>query len=628
VALLFALPWLRYTADTRLIGELEALQREQLVAALDRVAPALAAHPLLLDAARARTHDPHRDLYATYHPGPFVIDGASDDWLGVPRLRFAGGQVTEANEPWQDGSLGVELAMTANEAYLHLLLEVADDVVLYRDIRSLSTRRNDHVRIYVTDPDGNPRRYIISERGPGDATAHVLSETSRALRREPELSGVWRETPQGYALELRIHLTLIGSRFAFEVWDVDSTESRELRFAVGSGPTGSGAAGGRLTRRHAVLDDLLASQRFDWMQLDDDHGQTLAAAGAVTDDAAWLAATTRVERGGAEFATLTVRAIPTRIEAARAAAFARLLTETAIISLIVLALWYAVATGLHSRLATLARRIEASVDGRGRVSPIPPGKTINDEVGAVAHQLHEAEARIARYQQHHEGAMRQLAHELRTPISVVRSSLEAMRMGGDVDPAVYVERARTGLDRLSALLNKLTEARRLEQSLQASDVEIFDIASVLQGCVAGYRGAWPDTTFVLTGTDTPFRLTGIPEVLAQLLDKLVANAVSFHTADSPIEIELQQPESDTDGVLLKVSNQGPLLATEQRATLFDAMVSTRAGEGEHLGLGLYIARIIAEFHGGTIELANRTDGSGVEARVELPGVRLTSRLLR
>ena len=55
--------------------------------------------------------------------------------------------------------------------------------------------------------------------------------------------------------------------------------------------------------------------------------------------------------------------------------------------------------------------------------------------------------------------MRQLAPELRTPILVVRSSLEAMGMPGTGDPSIYVERASTGLDRLSALLNKLTEAR-------------------------------------------------------------------------------------------------------------------------------------------------------------------------
>ena len=56
------------------------------------------------------------------------------------------------------------------------------------------------------------------------------------------------------------------------------------------------------------------------------------------------------------------------------------------------------------------------------------------------------------------------------------------------------------------------------------------------------------------------------------------------------------------------------------------MVSTRSGEGQQLGLGLYIARMIAEFHDGKVTLRNHL--TGVEVAVELPGVRLTSRLLR
>ncbi|MBS01882.1 MAG: hypothetical protein CMQ24_04170 [Gammaproteobacteria bacterium] len=626
--LLLALVWLRYDADRALLAELEALQRDQLLASLDRVAPMLVAHPLLLDSAESRTFDAHRDLYATYHPGPFVIDGLADDWEGVPTLRFGSEQLTGRNEAWQPGSLAVELAMTANEAYLHLFLDVTDDVVLYRDLRSLSTQRNDHIRITLSDPEERSRHYVIAERGPGDVTAHVLSGTSRALRREPELSGLWRETPRGYAVELRIHMELIGTRFAFEVWDVDNPETRDLRFAVGSGPTGGAANGGRLTRRHAALDELLGAQRFDRMKLIDDHGRTLAAAGSITGDETRLEASVRVARSGRDFATLTVQDAPTRINAARSRALGRLWAELAVVCLVGIGLWYLIATGMQQRLNTLTRRIRAAVDGRGRVSPIPPDATLNDEVSDIALALHDAEERIARYQHHHEGAMRQLAHELRTPISVVRSSLEAMRMGGDVDPKVYVERASSGLDRLSTLLNKLTEARRLEQSLEAGDVEIFDLAAVLRGCVAGYRSAWPDTTFELTGTGEAFSVTGVPEVLAQLLDKLVANAVSFHESGTPIRITLDRIDTTEPGVRLTISNSGPLLETEQQAALFDPMVSTRSGEGDHLGLGLYIARIIAEYHGGSISLANRADSSGVDAIVGLPGVRLTSRLLR
>jgi two-component system sensor histidine kinase ChvG len=74
-------------------------------------------------------------------------------------------------------------------------------------------------------------------------------------------------------------------------------------------------------------------------------------------------------------------------------------------------------------------------------------------------------------------------------------------------------------------------------------------------------------------------------------------------------------------VLLSVGNEGPPLPAMQAGHLFDSMVSVRGGgdAGEpHLGLGLYIVRLIAEFHGGSARAANRRDGTGVVITVMMP----------
>jgi K+-sensing histidine kinase KdpD len=72
---------------------------------------------------------------------------------------------------------------------------------------------------------------------------------------------------------------------------------------------------------------------------------------------------------------------------------------------------------------------------------------------------------------------------------------------------------------------------------------------------------------------------------------------------------------------LDVVNRGPLLPEAMRHQLFDSLVSVRDSDGErpHLGLGLYIVMLIAEFHGGRAEAANLADGSGVCMSVSLPG---------
>ena len=77
----------------------------------------------------------------------------------------------------------------------------------------------------------------------------------------------------------------------------------------------------------------------------------------------------------------------------------------------------------------------------------------------------------------------------------------------------------------------------------------------------------------------------------------------------------------TRAAVLTVSNQGPLLPDRMRTRLFESMISMREAGGTgtpHLGLGLYVARLIAEFHGGTIAASNLAGGEGVALGVRLP----------
>jgi two-component system sensor histidine kinase ChvG len=113
-------------------------------------------------------------------------------------------------------------------------------------------------------------------------------------------------------------------------------------------------------------------------------------------------------------------------------------------------------------------------------------------------------------------------------------------------------------------------------------------------------------------------VNGVPEYLAQLLDKLIANAVEFSYPNQPIVVYLQ---SLRDHGVIKLSNAGPYLPEEMKARIFDSMISVRPQEKQkqpHLGMGLHIARLITEFHGGRISAENRTDREGVVFSIVLP----------
>jgi signal transduction histidine kinase len=181
-----------------------------------------------------------------------------------------------------------------------------------------------------------------------------------------------------------------------------------------------------------------------------------------------------------------------------------------------------------------------------------------------------------------------------------------------------MDRAREGLTRLSRVITSMTEATRLEQTLQHAENERFDLTEVVSGCVNGYRLAYPHSVFDLAAPSEPVIVSGAPELIAQMLDKLVANAVDFAHTNTPIVIGLAV---DKNRALLSVSNDGPELPENMQGHLFESMVSIRSGASTaepHLGMGLYIVRLIARFHGGAARAENRADRSGVTITIELP----------
>jgi len=276
------------------------------------------------------------------------------------------------------------------------------------------------------------------------------------------------------------------------------------------------------------------------------------------------------------------------------------------------------ATWLSSRIRRLRDAAERAIDEQGRVRAPFASSSAIDEIGDLSRSFGSVLARLSAYASYQEKMASRLSHELRTPIAVVRSSLDNLRQTPlPEDARVYMGRAQEGLGRLTTILTRMTEAARLEQSLSDSERERFDLAEVIAGCVDGYRLVYSDARIGFARPAAPFPIDGAPDLIAQMLDKLVANAVEFGKSGA-IEIRL---ERNGDEAILSVANEGPPLPTMQDGHLFDSMVSVRsAGDGSepHLGLGLYIVRLIAEFHGGRAEARDRPEGEGVVVTVTLP----------
>jgi len=294
----------------------------------------------------------------------------------------------------------------------------------------------------------------------------------------------------------------------------------------------------------------------------------------------------------------------------------RALERLLLVTLTVFALAAALLLGFASRLSNRIRRLrdeaESAVDAHGRLTHLATASNASDEIGDLSRSFSAVLQKLAQHHGYLENLAGRLSHELRTPIAVVRSSLENLRMNGVADEQrVYLERAEEGLMRLTKIFTRMSEASRLEQSLQSEARERFDLAALVRDCVAGYKLAYPHLAFECRVPAEAVTINGSPDLMAQLLDKLVANAADFTRADAPIVVSVDVAASHAQ---LRVSNQGAMLPDEIRIRLFDSMISARTERGDaepHLGLGLYIARQIAEFHGGKIAATNLADGVAV-----------------
>ena len=308
-----------------------------------------------------------------------------------------------------------------------------------------------------------------------------------------------------------------------------------------------------------------------------------------------------------------------RIASLRSQALEQLLVVTLVLFALVGAVLIWFATRISNRIRRLSDEAEAAIDARGRVTRLTTASEASDEIGDLSRNFTTVLERLARYNAYLEALAGRLSHELRTPVAVVRSSLENLHAARTAEETrTYLARAEEGLARLSTILARMTEASRLEQSLQAATREPFEATAVVRGCVEGYRmvhrgaqGGPAPRSFELTAPDGPVWARGAPDLLAQLLDKLVENAVDFASTGTAIRISLA---ADGDRARLRVENDGPPLPEALRDSLFGSMVSHRgelAGAVPHLGLGLYIARLIAEFHGGTLRAENLPGNRGV-----------------
>jgi two-component system sensor histidine kinase ChvG len=653
------LPW----AGCRYAREMESALRDGEASSLQAVSQTIAASlqgraDLLYRAApeaeepadepgvTAPAPDPPRPYL---HPGPYdlkplalsaapLLDGYSDDWPSAP----AAWAYFSKDERHRFGILtGVY------ERMLYALLEVHDEHPVFDALGSNwldPAGYGDRVWLGFEDGEGEEHQVFISATGPGAVSARRIEPGEYGQQSavvEPRIRGAWQPTREGYRLELRVPLSMLGNRFGVLVDD------RDTRGAV---PVSYGTL--RSADLHTLGSLIVAAPELGTylgrfvqpglrLAITTPDGRVLARADALAQsgglgrEAPVMARLYRrfVDRpgerrlieSGAPIYDRDRHELIGRLEVAQTAdrwirlrdrALTRMLNFTLGTSLVAVVAMFAFAAWLALRLSRLRAASESALTRAGLVTSFPETES-RDELGDVARGFSTLLARLNEYTSYLRTLAGKLAHEIRTPLTIVRSSLDNLEAGQvPAESRAYLARARQGSDRLNAILLAMGAATRVEEAIGSAERVPFDLTALLQSAVAAYRGAFPQREFRTEMPGESLMLNGAPDLIVQLLDKLIDNAVDFSAPGSAITVRLRiEPQA----ALLEVDNPGPSLPLHIEGRLFESLWQSRPGGDSrpHFGLGLYIVRLIAEFHGGEAAARNLPDASGVRVSVRL-----------
>lgn len=308
--------------------------------------------------------------------------------------------------------------------------------------------------------------------------------------------------------------------------------------------------------------------------------------------------------------------------ASRVARLFSLLTLVSLLAGLVLLVY---ASLLSMRIRSLSKLATQAVADDGRVRGLPQSEA-KDEIGDLSRNLSALLERSANYTKYLEALSSRLSHELRTPLSVVKTSIENMdRERLDPETVTLMDRASGGADQLGAIIRALVESTRLEQTVQQSQMQSVNLIDWFNGSVERYKQIYPHSSIsvhvnLLKGAAKEIEMHAAAELLQQAFDKLVHNAVGFSN-DGRVSLILDSfNENGREVVRMAVGNNGAQIPKERQTQLFDPMFSNRPNDdGElHLGLGLYIVRMIAEAHRGRVAVRN-TD-SGVQIGMIIPSL--------
>ena len=282
------------------------------------------------------------------------------------------------------------------------------------------------------------------------------------------------------------------------------------------------------------------------------------------------------------------------------------------------------------RLARAADEVRLARENRPEIPDL--GKR-GDEIGDLNDALRSMTDALWQRLNAIESFAADVAHELKNPLTSLRSAIEvAARPGLDAERreklmAIVID----DINRLNRLISDISDASRLDAELMRGEVKPVDLKSLLDDMVHHYavsaaRKAGVEVELRISA-NPPFAAHGHDGRYGQVLRNVIDNALSFSPRDTRLVIELTR-EARNGPFVITIDDEGPGIPEDNLESIFRRFYSERPAEhfGQNSGLGLSICRQITETYGGTITASNRRSASHGSLEGRVLGARFTLRI--
>jgi len=283
---------------------------------------------------------------------------------------------------------------------------------------------------------------------------------------------------------------------------------------------------------------------------------------------------------------------------------------------------YLLAWSLTKPVSRLRQATQRLADGDLTARTGVPAKGRRDELGQLMRDFDRMAERIEALMESQSRLLKDVSHELRSPLARLSVALGLARQRETPETAVALSRIELEADRLNQLIQRLLTISRLESGANGIHTTRLSLRDLVERIVGDseYETQGRGCRVSAEPTDE-YYVEADPDLLRSAVENVIRNAVRYTSAGTSVEVHLERRIGDEgEDIVVRVLDSGPGVPEDDLERIFQPFYridDARNRQTGGAGLGLSIADRAVRLHGGRVHASNRPEG-GLEVEIRIP----------